>query len=299
MRSYTLLAGSLIALGSALAISSPAQAQAVCELPGAAGSENTGGSVATAPGSLACGENASATGDTAVAIGSGATAGPLAGGATLDHDGVAIGDKAKATGFHSTAIGGEAVASGAGSQAFGWKASATAAQALAVGNQAQATGANATALGNGAVASGANSVALGQGSSTAGFANSVALGSGTVNTAANQVNVGGRTIGGLANGVLLNDAVNLGQLNSALGAQDHKIGKANEGVAMALALDSPSVPAGATFAMSGGIGGYQGKHALATAISAAIGEMATVSAGFGYGLDSGEVGYRAGFQFAW
>jgi hypothetical protein len=141
----------------------------------------------------------------------------------------------------------------------------------------------------------------------------VALGTGTVNTAANQVNVGGRTIGGVANGVLATDAVNLGQLNAALvdisalensvtsllqhdGVQDRNIGKANEGVAMALALDTPNVPAGSHFALSGGIGGYQGKHSLATAISAAVGSMTTVSAGVGYGLNSGEIGYRAGFQ---
>jgi hypothetical protein len=67
---------------------------------------------------------------------------------------------------------------------------------------------------------------------------------------------------------------------------------------MALALDSPNIPSGATFAFSGGIGGYQGKHALATAISAAVSETTTVSAGFGYGLNSGKVGYRAGFQVA-
>ena len=67
---------------------------------------------------------------------------------------------------------------------------------------------------------------------------------------------------------------------------------------MALALDSPNVPVGASFAISGGIGGYQGKHALAAAVSAAVSEMSTVSAGFGYGLNSGEVGYRGGFQVA-
>jgi hypothetical protein len=329
MRKTILLTGSALALGMTLALSSPAQAQAVCDLADGAATENTGGSTATGTGSLACGTNSSATGDTAIAIGNGAAAGPLAGGATLDHDGVAIGDKAKSTGFHSTAIGGEAVASGGGSQAFGWKANATGTQAAAVGNQAQATGVastalgnlanasgdNSTALGNGALASGINSTAVGKGASTAGFANSVALGAGTVNTAANQVNVGGRTIGGVANGVLATDAVNMSQLNAALGGiaalqgsvaglisdnrvQDRNIDKANEGVAMALALDSPQVPAGAHFAISGGIGGYQKQHALASAISAAINEMTTVSAGFGYGLDSGEVGYRAGFQFA-
>jgi hypothetical protein len=108
----------------------------------------------------------------------------------------------------------------------------------------------------------------------------------------------------------------MGQLNAAIGDitalensvaslfahdrdQDREIGKANEGIAMALALDSPSIPAGAHFAVSGGAGGYQGKHAFAAAVSAAVNDMTIVSAGVGYGLDSGEVGYRAGFQFAW
>ena len=45
----------------------------------------------------------------------------------------------------------------------------------------------------------------------------MALGTGTVATAASQVNVGGRTIGGVAKGVAATDAVNVGQLNSAVG----------------------------------------------------------------------------------
>ena len=65
------------------------------------------------------------------------------------------------------------------------------------------------------MASGANSTAIGQGASTAGFANSVAIGAGTVATAGNQVNVGGRTIGGVAAGVLATDAINMAQLNAA------------------------------------------------------------------------------------
>ena len=80
--------------------------------------------------------------------------------------------------------------------------------------------------------------------------------------------------------------------------QNRQIDKANEGVAMALAMESPAVPEGSTFALSGGLGGYQGKNALSTAVSAAVGDKATVSAGLGYGLNSGEVGYRAGFQIA-
>ena len=188
-------------------------------------------------------------------------------------------------------IGGEAVASGAGSQAFGWRANATGAQSAAVGNQTQATGtastalgnlanasgANSTALGNGALASGTNSTAIGQGASTAGFANSVAIGTGTVNTAANQVNVGGRTIGGVAAGVLANDAVNMAQLNAAIGditalengvatlfdlrSSDRRDLK--QGVASAMAMAQapmPSTPGGISYAVNGAT--FRGEYAV-------------------------------------
>jgi autotransporter adhesin len=294
MRKTILISAPLIALGAVLTMSTPAQAQAVCELAGAAGSEDTGGSTATGAGALACGGNASATGDTSVAIGSGATAGPLAGGATLDHDGVAIGDKAKATGFHSTAIGGEAVASGAGSQAFGWKAVASGTQSAAVGNQAQATntattalgnlaqatGLNSTALGNGSLATGDNTTAIGKGANTAGFANSVALGAGSTVTAANQVNVGGRTIGGVAAGVLATDAVNVAQLNAAVGSINNGIAALQDdigtlfdlrtrdrrdmqqGVAAAMAMAQapmPSSAGGISYAVNGAM--FRGEYA--------------------------------------
>jgi hypothetical protein len=67
---------------------------------------------------------------------------------------------------------------------------------------------------------------------------------------------------------------------------------------MALAMDTPNIPAGAHFAVSGGVGYFKNRAALATAISAAVGEMSQVSAGISYGFDSREVGARAGFQFA-
>jgi hypothetical protein len=84
-----------------------------------------------------------------------------------------------------------------------------------------------------------------------------------------------------------------------VGENRKDIRDANDGVAMALALESPSVPPGARFAMSGGVGHFKGRSALATAVSAAVGEMAVVSAGVGYGFKSREVGARAGFQIAW
>jgi hypothetical protein len=63
-------------------------------------------------------------------------------------------------------------------------------------------------------------------------------------------------------------------------------------------METPSIPAGAHFAVSGGVGYFKNQAALATAISAAVGEMTQVSAGVSYGFNSNNVGARAGFQFA-
>ena len=77
------------------------------------------------------------------------------------------------------------------------------------------------------------------------------------------------------------------------------IRKANEGVAMALAMETPAIPSGANFAVSGGVGYFQNRAAATTAVSARVGTNASVSAGLGVGFDSGEVGARGGFQVAW
>ena len=77
-----------------------------------------------------------------------------------------------------------------------------------------------------------------------------------------------------------------------------EISKANEGVAMALALDSPSLPSGTTYAFSGGLGYYNNQTAGTFAATVRVGENAALSAGVGVGFNSGEVGARVGFQIA-
>lgn len=294
---------SSVALAASLPFAaSPATAQEVCDVGGLPSGTAIGVS------SLACGAGALAL-PLATAYGSDATANTAA---------TAIGWSATAATINSIALGREATADGSQAIAIGAASEASGLNSIAIGVLANAMDDGAVAIGNASIAS-VNGVAVGNGASNGAFTNSVALGAGSTNTANNQVAVGGRTISGVAAGVAATDAVNVGQLNAAaagintsIGAlqasvgtlfdenrqQDRAISKANEGVAMALALDSPNVPAGSNFAVSGGIGGYQGKHSLASAISAAVGEKATLSAGLGYGLDSGEVGYRAGFQFA-
>lgn len=73
----------------------------------------------------------------------------------------------------------------------------------------------------------------------------------------------------------------------------------NEGVAMGLALESPALPPGANFALSGGFGYFNDRSAVTTAITTRISPNASFSAGIGVGLNSGKVGARGGFQIAW
>ncbi|MDO9489298.1 MAG: YadA-like family protein, partial [Sphingomonadaceae bacterium] len=214
-------------------------------------------------------------------------------------------------------------ASGRGAQAFGWQSRATGNLSLSAGHQATASGVQATAVGKNAVASGANSTAIGFGATATvdnqvvlgGTGSSVRVGDITASTAAQAAaSVGVATVD--ANGVLgrnttllANTAANTASIATLQGqtatlfdladVNRRDIRTANEGVAMALAMDSPSIPDGANYALSGGFGYFQKRTAFSSAVSARVGEMSAFSAGIGVGLDSGEVGGRAGFQVAW
>jgi len=78
-----------------------------------------------------------------------------------------------------------------------------------------------------------------------------------------------------------------------------EIRKANEGVAMALAMESPMLPAGTRFGVAGGVGYYNNRAAATASFAARIGTNAAFTGGVGLGFNTGEVGARAGFQAAW
>ena len=264
---------------------------------------------ANGEGSVSIGSFAVANGRGALAIGGAANASATGGLSAIPTIPTANLIGAMAVGFLSQAFGGDSTALGNYALIGNYNDSTTVFNgATAIGAASQVGASNATTIGARSTATGANSVAIGYGS-VANQANTVSVGT-----------VGGeRRIVNVAAGTAATDAVNVSQLTTATAAinssiiglqgdvdilysqnrrQDRLIDKANEGVAMALAMESPNIPANSTFALSGGIGGFQGRNALATAVSAAIGENATVSAGLGYGLNTGEVGYRAGFQVA-
>jgi hypothetical protein len=92
------------------------------------------------------------------------------------------------------------------------------------------------------------------------------------------------------------------QLNTSfdLSKQNQRdVGRATEGVAMALAMESPALPPGTNFAVSGGVGYFNNAAAVTTAVTRRVGPNASVSAGVGYGFRTKQVGARGGFQIAW
>ncbi len=263
---------------------------------------------ATAPGSVALGDNTFASGPSSVALGQNARAT-----APAAH---ALGHNSVASAIGATAVGVRALATGAGATSLGRVSAATADNATALGANASAAFAGSTAIGAGAATTAVNQVTLGASgtsvrvgdiaaSTTAQQASSVGVATVDANGTLGRNTTLFGSVAGLqstqatqatAITALQSDSVTLFDL-----ARDNRndIREANEGVAMALAMDSPTVPSGARMALSGGIGYFKNRAALASAISVAIGDMSSVSAGLGYGFRSKEVGARAGFQIAW
>lgn len=267
-----------------LGLSSPAMADGTPECNGGAGLDSTecgaGSNTGTGDLAIAVGHNAQATGD-------GSTA---------------VGDTAEATAFGTVAMGAFGEATAAFATTLGYNATASAIRTTAVGAESDASADDATSLGFNA-----NAVAVG----------SVALGAGSFADRANTVSVGSvgseRQIANVAAGTEDTDAVNVAQLNAARAAlQAQVVGvqgqlntvfddieRLNEGVALSLAMESPAIPDGADFALSGGIGYFNESTAGAAAFTARIAPRASLSAGVGIGFETNEVGARAGFQVAW
>jgi hypothetical protein len=200
--------------------------------------------------------------------------------------------------------------------------------ATAIGANTTANFANSTAIGTGATTTAANQVAIGGAGSTVRFGgyttagvlvndvngnvttNTTLLGTVATNTAniatntANittlqgQVGTLNTTVASQGNSILALQ----GQTASLFNLSDinrRDIRKANEGVAMALAMDTPFLPSEANFAVSGGVGYFRDRLSGSASFAARVGPMTSFTGGVGVGFESGSVGARAGFQHAW
>ncbi|RDJ97300.1 YadA family autotransporter adhesin, partial [Paraburkholderia lacunae] len=156
----------------------------------------------------------------------------------------------------------------------GTAAAATGSDAIAIGNGAVASGKAAIAIGKDTKTAGDNSVSLGSGSS-APNTNSVALGANSATDRDNSVSVGSsgaeRQITNVAAGTHGTDAVNLNQLNNAMGGvqqQMHDIDRnAAKGIASASALNivTPYLPGRTT--LNAGVANYRGYQAVGLGVS--------------------------------
>ncbi|MCX7865013.1 MAG: YadA C-terminal domain-containing protein, partial [Novosphingobium sp.] len=82
-------------------------------------------------------------------------------------------------------------------------------------------------------------------------------------------------------------------------SHDRRIDRANEGVAMALAMQTASLQPDSNFGMAGGVGYYEDRSAATLSFIGRGGSKSFVTAGVGVGFNSGSVGARGGFQIEW
>jgi autotransporter adhesin len=185
-------------------------------------------------------------------------------------DAIAMGDNASASGDHAVVIGGGA--------------SGTADGVIAIGGNSNASGKDSIAIGNGASAPAENAVALGA-NSVADRDNSVSIGS-----EGNE-----RQLTNVAAGTKGTDAVNLNQMNQAVGGVARK---AYSGIAAATALTMiPDVDANKTLSIGIGGGTFQGYAATAIGGTARITQNIKVRVGAGWSAAGTTVGAGASYQW--
>ena len=158
------------------------------------------------------GKDASSAGENSIAIGSSSTS------SVTDPDTGESKDVTAATsaaGSAAVAVGSGANASGDGSMALGYGAEASSQYSTAIGAGASSSGDDALAIGGGSDASGANSIAFGSDAIAKG-ANSVAIGNKSVASEDNTVAFGNRRLVNVADGTADTDAVNVGQMKTAI-----------------------------------------------------------------------------------
>jgi len=203
------------------------------------------------------------------------------------------------SGVNAAAGGSGSVASGEGSLAVGSQSAASGPTAVAIGTNAVASGANSVALGAGSIASAANTISVGSAGNertvshvAAGSADTDAVNvaqlrssqagslrydnnaNGSVNPESLTLNPGGAptTVHNVGAGVAPTDAVNVNQLQSAVGqlrddAWDaQRESRGGNASAMAMA-GMPQATGAGRHMLAMGVGGYEGEVGMAVGLS--------------------------------
>ena len=88
-------------------------------------------------------------------------------------------------------------------------------------------------------------------------------------------------------------------LSTSMASLRSQVEDNSEGIAMAMALDTPYVPPSATFAVSGGIATFEGYEAMAVSFGYRVNPNTQIDAGVTYGFDRNQTGARIGVTYAW
>jgi hypothetical protein len=216
-------------------------------------------------------QNIASTGTTTIGInGADGVAGTAGAAGAKGADAMAMGDNASASGDHAVVIGGGATGTADGVVVIGGNAGASGKDSVAIGNGASAPANNAVALGANSVADRDNSVSIGSEGKE-------------------------RQLTNVAAGTQGTDAVNLNQMNSAVGGIARK---AYSGIAAATALTMiPDVDANKTLSIGIGGGTFQGYAATAIGGTARITQNIKVRVGAGWSAAGTTVGAGASYQW--
>ncbi len=255
---------------------------------------------------IAIGTDADADADHAVAIGDYADAGStgaVAIGGDADGDGqgalasgtaaIALGDNSRALGTGSIAIGEDSSGSNGG-VSVGANSRATASDAAAFGNGAIVTHTQSVAIGSGATSTRANQIVLGTSSETytmpgLSSAASAAAQSGPIEVVTTDAEGNLATDGGVL----------FASLAGAVPDLQDDIDTNRDGVALAMAMQVPYVPPSKTFALSSGLGFFEGATAFSVSTGWRINPSTQLDAGLGYGFNTDALGGRVGVTVSW
>jgi hypothetical protein len=130
----------------------------------------------------------------------------------------------------------------------------------------------------------------------------------TVNPGAN-VSMGGNVVRDVATPAAGTDAANKAYVDTAVAGVNRRIDRADQGIAIAMAVQNPILTGGDRFGISVNWGDFAGNNAVGLAAAGVVGqnlfgtgEKMAVTGGFGFGTgghSENQVSGRAGFQFTW
>ena len=121
-----------------------------------------------------------------------------------------------------------------------------------------------------------------------------------------DIDMGGNIIHNVAAPVADLDAANKAYVDEGLSSANRRIDKADQGVAIALALEQPIFQPGQNFAVRGGWGNFESQNAFGLSAAGVLsrdvwgsGTTAVLDAGVGFATERSTIGGKAGVTFGW